>query len=161
MNPPLREQRDIDAIREGVADGTITLLATDHAPHTPDEKNQPFTDAPFGIIGLETALPLYAEALVDSGAIGWPRLVELLTLEPARLCNLDRTTRGNDGLGELFIGGPADVTIIDPDQDWSISETDLHSKSRNTPFLGRQVKGRAVMTVVAGEVVHELEAAYS
>ncbi len=158
MNPPLREQQDIDAIREGVADGTITILATDHAPHTPDEKNQPFDDAPFGIIGLETALPLCAEALVASGAIAWPRLIELLTLEPARLCNLDRAHRASDGLGELFVGGPADITILDPDLAWTVGESDLHGKSRNTPFLGRQVRGRAVVTVVAGEVIHELAA---
>lgn len=156
MNPPLREQRDIDAIRSGIADGTITVLATDHAPHTPDEKNAPFDDAPFGIIGLETALPLYAEALVESGAIDWPRLIALMTIEPARLCNLDRAHRNNDGLGELFKGGPADVTIIDPDLEWIVTENDLHGMCVNTPFLGRTVRGRAVATVVAGEVRHEL-----
>ena len=156
MNPPLREQRDIDAIRAGVADGTITVLATDHAPHTPDEKAAPFDDAPFGIIGLETALPLYIEALVATGAIDWPRLVALLTIEPARLCNLDRANRGTDGLGELFVGGPGDVTILDPDLAWTIGVDDLASKSRNTPFLGRAVRGRAVATVVGGVVAHEL-----
>jgi dihydroorotase len=156
MNPPLREQRDVDAIRAGVADGTITVLATDHAPHTPDEKAAPFDDAPFGIIGLETALPLYIEALVATGAIDWPRLVALLTIEPARLCNLDRASRGADGLGELFVGGPGDVTIIDPDLEWTIGVNDLASKSRNTPFLGRAVRGRAVATVVGGVVAHEL-----
>ena len=156
MNPPLREQRDIDAIRAGVADGTITVLATDHAPHTPDEKAAPFDDAPFGIIGLETALPLYIEALVATGAIDWPRLVALLTIEPARLCNLDRASRGADALGELFVGGPGDVTIIDPDLEWAIGVDDLASKSRNTPFLGSAVRGRAVATVVGGVVAHEL-----
>jgi len=155
MNPPLREQSDIDAIRAGVADGTITVLATDHAPHTPDEKAQPFEDAPFGIIGLETALPLYAEALVHSGAIDWPRLLALLTIEPARLCNLDRARKQNDGLGELFPGGPADITIIDPDAEWTIAEDTLAGKSVNTPFLGRTVRGRAVATIVGGEVVME------
>jgi dihydroorotase len=156
MNPPLRERRDIEAIVAGVADGTITVLATDHAPHTPDEKNAPFDDAPFGIIGLETALPLYAEALVESGAVGWPRLIALLTIEPAKLCNLDRAHRDNDGLGELFAGGPADLTIIDPDLEWTIQESDLAGMCVNTPFLGRTVRGRAVATVVAGEMGHEL-----
>ncbi|MBK7406025.1 MAG: dihydroorotase [Phycisphaerales bacterium] len=159
MNPPLRERKDVEAIRAGVADGTITVLATDHAPHTPDEKNAPFDDAPFGIIGLETALPLYAEALVESGAIDWPRLIALLTLEPARLCNLDRANRGQDGLGELFVGGPADVTVIDPDLEWTVAESDLCGMCVNTPFLGRTVRGRAVATIVAGEVRHELVAA--
>ena len=147
MNPPLRTQRDIDRIREGVASGVITVLATDHAPHSADEKARPFADAPFGIIGLETALALYAEALVHSGAVGWPRLIALLTLEPARLCALDR-----QGLGRLETGGPADVTLIDPDLEWTISEDDLRGLSRNTPFLGRRVRGRAVGTIVDGRV---------
>ena len=147
MNPPLRTQRDIDRIREGVASGVITVLATDHAPHSADEKARPFADAPFGIIGLETALALYAEALVHSGAVGWPRLIALLPLEPARLCALDR-----QGLGRLETGGPADVTLIDPDLEWTISEDDLRGLSRNTPFLGRRVCGRAVGTIVDGRV---------
>ncbi|HZW11431.1 MAG TPA: dihydroorotase [Phycisphaerales bacterium] len=159
MNPPLRERRDMDAIIEGVADGTITVLATDHAPHTPDEKNAPFDDAPFGIIGLETALPLYAEALVESGAIDWARLIALMTIEPAKLCNLDRAHRHNDGLGELFERGPADITIIDPDVEWTIQESDLAGMCVNTPFLGRTVRGRAVSTIVAGELRHEIVSA--
>lgn len=156
MNPPVREQRDIDAIRAGIAGGTITVLATDHAPHTADEKNQPFDDAPFGIVGLETAVPLYAEALIESDVIDWPRLLAMMTIEPARLCNLDRAHRAADGLGELFVGGPGDVTVIDPDIAWTVGVDDLASKSRNTPFLGRHVKGRAVATVVGGVVAHEL-----
>ncbi|TVQ59615.1 MAG: dihydroorotase [Phycisphaerales bacterium] len=147
MNPPLREQADVDAVRQGVADGTITILATDHAPHTPEDKSAPFEQAPFGIIGLETALALYAEALVHSGLIGWPRLIELMTINPARLCNLDAL-----GLGSLHEGGPADVTIIDPDARWTIDEGAIKSKSRNTPFLGRQARGRAVGVIVAGEI---------
>ncbi|MBM4108982.1 MAG: dihydroorotase [Phycisphaerae bacterium] len=147
VNPPLREWRDVRALREGVADGTITLLGTDHAPHTADEKLLPFEEAPFGLVGLDTALPLYAEALVDSGAIDWPRLVALLTIEPARLCGLDAL-----GLGSLALGGPADVTIIDPGLSWTVAEADLSGKGRNTPFLGRAVRGRAVATIVAGVV---------
>ncbi len=151
VNPPLREQRDVDAIRNGVADGTITVLATDHAPHAADEKSLGFEDAPFGLIGLETALALYAEALVHSGLITWPRLIALLTIEPARLCNLDRR-----GLGQLSVGGPADVTVIDPEQAWTISPHDLVSRSRNTPFLDRSVRGRAVATVMAGRITHSV-----
>lgn len=156
MNPPLRERSDIDSLIAGVVDGTITILGTDHAPHTPDEKARPFEDAPFGIIGLESALALYYQALVEPGHIDWPRLIELITINPARLCNLDREHRGNDGLGELFVGGPGDVTLIDPDHAWTFSEADVASKSKNTPFLGRTFKVRAVATMVAGELKHEL-----
>jgi dihydroorotase len=135
------------ALRQGVADGVITVLGTDHAPHTVEEKEAPFARAPFGIIGLETAVGLYAEALVSSGAIDWPRLVALLTIEPARLCNLDRL-----GLGSLTVDGPADVTVIDPTLHWTIDAADSASKSRNTPFDGRQVVGRAVRTIVGGVI---------
>lgn len=145
MNPPLRAERDAKALREGVAEGVITVLATDHAPHTRDEKSAPFEAAPFGIVGLETALALYAEALVHSGLIGWPRLIELLTITPARLCNLDRR-----GLGSLAVGGPADVTLIDPEARWTISERDLVGACSNTPFLGRSARGRATATIVGG-----------
>lgn len=147
MNPPLRERGDIEAIREGIADGTITILGTDHAPHTPEMKGLDFESAPFGIIGLETALALYIEALIEPGVIGWPRLIEMLTVEPARLCGLDRI-----GLGRLEVGGPADVTVIDPSQEWEVTEGDLAGRSRNTPFIGRRVRGRAVQTVVNGSL---------
>jgi dihydroorotase len=150
MNPPLREQSDITALRQGVADGTITVLATDHAPHSADEKALPFEEAPFGIIGLQTALPLYAEALVDSGAIDWPRLIALLTIEPARLCNLD-----GRGLGQLKQGGPADITLIDPAANWTIRAAELPGRSKNTPFDGRKVRSRAVATIVAGQIRYE------
>ncbi|GAB4383571.1 MAG: dihydroorotase [Phycisphaerales bacterium] len=156
MNPPLRERWDIDALIAGIVDGTITILATDHAPHTPDEKARPFEEAPFGIIGLETALAVCYEALVAPGHIGWQRLIEMMTINPARLCNLDRSHRGRDGLGELYVGGPADITLIDPDHEWTFTEADIASRSRNTPFLGRQFRVRAVATIVAGEVRHEL-----
>ncbi len=150
MNPPLREKRDVEALVKGMADGTITVLATDHAPHTSEEKSQPFEEAPFGIIGLETALALYIEALITPGVIDWPRLIALLTIEPARLCGLEAM-----GLGQLKVGGPADITIIDPDLAWTISEKDLVGKSRNTPFLGRRMKGRATATIVGGRVAFE------
>ncbi len=152
MNPPLRETSDLETLRQGVADGVITVLATDHAPHTHDEKSLPFGEAPFGIIGLETALAGYARALVDSGHIDWPRLIELLTLGPAMLCNLDRAHRGNDALGELCPGGLADITLIDPSHDWTVSESDLAGQSRNTPFLDWKFSARPVMTIVGGAV---------
>lgn len=149
MNPPLREESDVQALREGVADGTIGILATDHAPHSVHEKALPFEEAPFGIVGLETALPLYAETLVHTGLIDWPRLIALMTLEPARLCGLDQS-----GLGRLKVGGPADVTVIDPDAAWTIDAGSFRSRSRNTPFDGRQVRGRATWTVVGGSIAH-------
>jgi dihydroorotase len=147
VNPPLRDKKDVEALRQAVADGVVTILATDHAPHAADEKALPFEEAPMGMVGLETALPLYIEALIKSGAISWKRLIAMMTLEPARLCNLDRL-----GLGSLAVGGPADVTIIDPEASWTIRAKDLTSKSKNTPFEGRKVKGRAVATIVAGRV---------
>lgn len=150
VNPPLREKADIDALRAGVADGTITVLGTDHAPHSHDEKALPFEDAPFGLVGLETALPLYIEALVETGAIAWPRLVALLTIEPAKLCNLDHR-----GLGKLAVGGPADVTVIDPTLEWVVKAESLRSRSKNTPFDGRRVRGAAMMTIVGGAVKYE------
>jgi dihydroorotase len=149
MNPPLRERADIDALLAGVADGTITVLGTDHAPHTAEAKSLEFEQAPFGIIGLETALALYAKALVEPGVIDWPRMIAMMTIEPARLCGLE-----SRGLGRLKVGGPADITVIDPDLDWTISPADLVGKSRNTPFLGWKVKGRPVATIVAGAVRH-------
>jgi dihydroorotase len=144
MNPPLREDRDVRAIRDGIADGTITVLATDHAPHTAEEKSLPFEEAPFGIVGLETALPLYVEALISTGVIDWPRLIAMMTIEPARLCGLDAS------LGRLSAGGIADITVINPDAAWTIGLPDLRGRSRNTPFIGRAARGRAEHTFVAG-----------
>ncbi len=152
MNPPLREGKDVEALRQGVADGTITVLATDHAPHAIHEKSLPFEEAPFGIVGLETALPLYVEALVQTKLIDWPRLIALMTVEPARLCGLYR-----QGYGLLKVGGPADVTIIDPDVEWTIDAAALASKSKNTPFNGRRVQGRAVRTIVGGRTRWTIE----
>ena len=149
MNPPLRTRADIDALKKAVADGTIDVLATDHAPHTAAEKSRDFASAPFGIIGLDCALALYAKALVDDGVIGWPRLVELLTRTPAALCGLDQ-----HGLGTLREGSPGDVTVIDPDLEWTIDVSAFASKSRNCPFDGWKVKGRAVATIVGGKVMH-------
>jgi len=150
MNPPLRSRDDVEAVKRGVADGTITILATDHAPHTAERKALPFDKAPFGIVGLETALALYIKALIDTHAIDWPRLIELLTINPARLCNLDGPALN---LGSLSIGAPADITIIDPDAAWTIRAAEFPGKSRNTPFEGWDVRGRAVMTIVGGRIM--------
>lgn len=149
MNPPLREAHDVEALREGVADGTITILGTDHAPHPAERKALEFEDAPFGIVGLESALPLYVKALIEPGHIDWPRLIELMTINPARLCGLDA-----QGLGSLTPNtSPGDITIIDPNETWTIRATELAGKSSNTPFDGWTVTGRARMTIVGGRVV--------
>lgn len=147
MNPPLREPSDRQALVEAIAEGVITILGTDHAPHTPESKEVDFAAASFGVVGLEGAVPLYAEALVASGAIDWPRLVAMMTIEPARLHRLDER-----GLGILAEGGPADVTVIDPTARWTIDPDRFASQGRNTPFAGRSVVGRPTMTIVAGEV---------
>ena len=149
MNPPLRTQRDIDALIGGIADGTITVLASDHAPHCSYEKEVEFDLAPFGILGLETELGLFLDILVHKKkAIGLPRLIEMLTIEPARLLGLDR--------GTLSIGAPADVTLIDPNLEWTVDRKQSFSRSRNTPFHGWEVKGRAVRTIVGGKTVWAL-----
>jgi dihydroorotase len=149
MNPPLRTQRDIDSLIEGIADGTITILASDHAPHCGYEKEVEFDQAPFGILGLETELGLFLDLLVHrQKAISLPRLIELLTLAPARLLGLDRGTLGTSA--------PADVTLIDPDLEWTVDRDASFSRSRNTPFHGRELKGRAIRTIVAGKTVWEL-----
>jgi dihydroorotase len=145
MNPPLRGQRDIDDILDGIKDGTITILATDHAPHTREEKELEFPAAPYGIIGLEPALALYIKALVESGTIGWSEMLAMMTINGANLCGLK-------GKGELSIGCDADVTIIDPSEKWTIDVNDFASKSRNCPFDGWNVKGRAIATIVSGGV---------
>jgi dihydroorotase len=148
VNPPLRELADTEAIRRGVAEGVITILATDHAPHSADEKSLPFEEAPFGLIGLESALALYREALIDTGAIDWPRMIAMMTTEPARLCGLDAI-----GLGALSVGGPADITLIEPDHAWTFGPEHVKSASNNSPFFGRPMRSKAVGTVVGGRVV--------
>ena len=149
MNPPLRTQADVDALRAGVADGTIDVLATDHAPHTRADKSTDFERAAFGIIGLDCALALYEKALVRSGLIDWPRLIALLSIEPARLVGLERT-----GIGRLEIGLPADITVIDPDAEWTIDPAGFKSKARNCPFAGWNVHTRIVATILGGDMVH-------
>lgn len=144
MNPPLRSGADVAACIEGVRDGTIDTLVTDHAPHGHQDKEQEFPDAPFGIIGLETAVGLFAKALIDTGVIGWPRLIEMLSTTPARLLRVEG--------GSLSAESPADVTIIDPGQEWTVDPERMFSKSRNTPFGGWRLRGRPVTTIVGGEI---------
>ena len=149
MNPPLRTEEDIEAIIEGIADGTLTILCSDHAPHAFYEKEVEIDHAPFGITGLENEFSTFCDILVHKrGAISLSRLIALYTAEPARLLNLDR--------GTLSVGAPADVTIIDPDLEWTFDKNKSVSLSHNTPFHGHTWKGRAVRTIVAGETVWAL-----
>ena len=147
MNPPLRERADRDAMLEGIADGTVDVIATDHAPHHADEKMVEFDRAPFGIVGLETAVPLVFDRLVHTGTISVRRAIELLSCNAARVMNIPG--------GTLADGAPADVTIIDPDRTATIEASALKSRSRNTPFHGWTLRGAAVVTIVGGRVAHD------
>ncbi len=148
MNPPLRTDADVQACIDGIADGTIEVLATDHAPHAQEEKELEFDRAPFGIVGLETAFPLYLEALVHTRRLSLAAMIRLMTVNPARVIGLaDR--------GLLAEGSRADLTIFNLDQPWIIKPAAFKSKSQNTPFAGKSVRGRVKMTVVGGRVVHD------
>lgn len=149
MNPPLRSRRDVDAIVDGIADGTLSILCSDHAPHAHFEKEVEFDMAPFGILGLETELGIFLDLLVHKHRkIPLSRLIEMYTVEPARLLKLEA--------GTLSIGAKADVTLIDPDLEWTVNIDDFQSLSRNSPFHGWTLKGRAVRTIVAGQTVWKL-----
>lgn len=145
MNPPLRSAADREAILEGLADGTLSILASDHAPHTQSEKEVEFDDAPFGIVGLETELTLSLMALFHTGRLGLPALLAKYTVNPARLLNL------SDGRGELKVGGPADVTVFDPDVEWTCQRSDTASRSQNNPFDGWCLRGKPTATLVGGQ----------
>lgn len=144
MNPPLRMAEDVRACIGGVVDGTIDCLATDHAPHLTEEKELEFQTAPFGILGLECALGLYIKALVTPGHIDWMKLIALMTNRPAEIVKLNK--------GTLVEGADADVTIIDPAMRWTVDTEQFKSKSRNCPFHGWELMGRAVTTIVDGRV---------
>lgn len=145
MNPPLRGVADRDAVREGVRDGTLDVIATDHAPHHYDEKEQAFEDAPFGVVGLETALGVVLSELVHTGLLDLATLVERMSCAPARALALPG--------GSLAPGSPADVTVFDPEDAWTVDPTRFASLSRNTPFAGRRLRGRPVRTIVGGRTV--------
>jgi dihydroorotase len=149
MNPPLRSQADVDALLEGIADGTLSILCSDHAPHADFEKEVEFDAAPFGIIGLETELGLFLDLLVHKyGKIDIARLIEMYTVEPARLLKIDA--------GTLSVGARADATLIDSKLEWTVRVDQFESASRNSPFDGWKLRGRAVRTVVGGRTVWKL-----
>ena len=144
VNPPLRSAADRDACIEGVIDGTIDCLCTDHAPHGAGSKELPFQDAPFGMVGLETALAMLLKALVEPGHVGLPHVIRMLTQQPARVLSLPK--------GTLREGADADVTLFDPDASWTVDAAQFVSRSRNTPFEGWEVRGRVVTTIVSGDI---------
>ena len=150
MNPPLRTEADRAAVEAGFLDGTLDTLATDHAPHHYDEKEQAFDDAPFGVVGLETAVGLMLTHFVGTGKMELSTLVERMSLQPTRAFGLPG--------GTLSEGAPADVTVIDPELEWIVDPTAFRSRARNTPFGGMELKGKAVRTIVEGRVVYDGEA---
>jgi dihydroorotase len=146
MNPPLRTAEDVAALRDAVRDGTIDVIATDHAPHHYDEKEREFADAPNGIVGLETALAVNITWLIRSGIIDLPVLIERMSCAPARIFHLPG--------GTLRRGAPADVTVFDPNAEWTVRAKEFRTKGRNTPYEGQTLFGRARYTLVDGRIVH-------
>jgi dihydroorotase len=141
MNPPLRTQKDLDAVRAGLADGTLDIIATDHAPHAREEKEQEFSKAPFGIVGLETALSLTL-MLVEDGILTFEQAISKLTIEPAKFLGSAK--------GQIKMGADADLVVFDPEEWWVVDPAEFRSKGRNTPFAGWKLKGRVLMTLVKG-----------
>ena len=148
MNPPLRTPRDAEALREGLADGTVDAIASDHAPHAHAEKTGAFERAAFGIIGLETSLSLILTELVRPGLLALSDAIEKMSTRPARILGIEG--------GTLGVGVPADLTVIDPEVEWTVDVQRFRSKSRNSPFCGRRLTGRAVATILGGRIIHNL-----
>ena len=147
VNPPLRTQADVDGIRAGLADGTIDAIVTDHAPHSDEEKARPLTEAPSGMIGLETSLALALTGLYHTGLLPLGRVLALMSASPAALLRLDK--------GTLAAGRDADLILFDPDQEWIIDKTKFASKGRNTPFHGRTVRGHVKYTISRGTIIYQ------
>jgi dihydroorotase len=148
MNPPLRTADDVAALQEAVRDGTIDLVATDHAPHHYDEKEREFADAPNGIVGLETALGVLVTNLVATGILDIPTLVDRMSCTPARVFGLPG--------GTLRKGSVADVTVLDPDQAWRVDPGAFVTKGRNSPYAGHTLRGRPTCTIVGGRIVYRV-----
>jgi dihydroorotase len=146
VNPPLRSRADIEALLEGLQDGTIDAIATDHAPHALEEKSVEFDRAPFGAIGLETLVGVVFSVLVHPGHLSEVQAIGKLTVNPARILGIPR--------GTLSPGSEADIVVIDPSKEWTVTSEGLASKSKNCPFLGWRLRGKAVTTIVGGQVVY-------
>jgi len=149
VNPPLRTTADVEAVKQGLADGTIDIIATDHAPHALEDKQVEFNAAAFGFVGLETALPLAITHLVDTGVLSLPQAIAKMTIGPASILKLES--------GTLREGAAADVTLIDPSVGVVVRASELHSKSKNTPFDGMKLKGAVIATICAGKIVSGAE----
>ena len=147
VNPPIRTHEDRQAVIEGLVDGTIDCIASDHAPHSSEAKDGEFDLAPSGMIGLETTLGLVKTYLIDKGYLTWADAVRKMTYIPARIFGLPG--------GTLVIGSPADITIIDPDKKWTVKAETFRSKSQNSPFIGWRLSGRVRRTILGGRVVYE------
>jgi dihydroorotase len=147
MNPPLRTQDDVEAIKEGLKDGTIDCIVTDHAPHSKEEKELDFDHAPFGIIGLETSFGLSMRELVHSGLLTLPELVHRMSTRPAEIVGLNTK-------GVIKEGFDADITVVDPDEEWVFTEAEVASRSKNSPFYGQTLKGRVTHTITGGKLVY-------
>lgn len=147
VNPPLRSKGDLKAIKEALKDGTIDIIATDHAPHTEAEKDVEFDLAPSGIIGLETALSLAIEELIDKKVISWKELVEKMSSAPAKILNIKSK-------GSLAPGNDADLVIIAPEAEWVLRREEILSKSKNSPFIGKRLKGKVLYTICSGKIVY-------
>jgi len=148
MNPPLRTSDDVKAIIEGIEDGTLDCIATDHAPHAEEEKSGGFTEAANGIVGFETALGLAMTELVDKGVLTPVQLIERMCMNPAKMLGIDK--------GNIAEGKMADIAIIDPDVQWVVNKYAFKTKAKNTPFEGWQLKGLVTCTIVNGKVVHQI-----
>jgi len=148
MNPPLRGKEDLDAIRQGLRTGVIDVIASDHAPHTENEKDIEFERAEFGVIGLETILSVSITELVHSGVLTWLELVKRLSLNPAGILKIRK--------GTLCVGADADIILLDPQKEWVLNKVDIVSKSKNSPFLGKKLKGRVELTIRAGNIAYKL-----
>jgi dihydroorotase len=148
VNPPLRSEEDVTAVREGLASGVIDMIASDHAPHSPEEKNRDWEKAPFGVIGLETTLGLVLTFLVRPGILTLSQAIEKMTIIPARIFGLDVL-----GAGDIKPGAKADLTLIDLDKKWKVDVNRFYSKGRNCPFHGWELYGKAILTIVAGRIV--------
>jgi dihydroorotase len=150
MSPPLRSQQDVDACIAGLQDGTIDVICTDHAPHALEKKMRELDQAPFGIVGLETALGLVVTRLIEPGHLDWPTALAKMTINPARILGINK--------GTLAIGADADITVIDPDVRWTVNPARFRSKSTNTPFAGWNLQGRADTVIVGGRIKYQVQA---
>lgn len=150
VNPPLRTQEDVDTLKSGLQDGTIDCITTDHAPHTPEEKELAYDQAPFGMIGLETALGLVVSELVEKKVLTWPQLVNKMSTMPAKISGLLSK-------GEIKEGKDADLTIVDPQKEWVVKKEEFASKSKNSPFVGRTLKGCVETTICGGRITYQIK----